>query len=72
MVAEEAGEYDELELHHGDRLLLCTDGLTNEVTPQDMATLLDKSADEAVAALVRAALDNGGADNITVVIMDID
>lgn len=72
VVAEEAGEYDELELHHGDRLLLCTDGLTNEATPQDMATLLDKSADEAVAALVRAALDNGGADNITVVIMDID
>ena len=72
VVAEESGEYDELDLVPGDRLLLCTDGLTNEVPPQDIATFLAKPADEALASLVRAALDDGGADNITVVLMDID
>ncbi len=72
VVAEESGEYDELELMSGDRLLLCTDGLTNEVSPDSIATLLQKPADEALEALVRAALDDGGADNITVVLMDID
>jgi len=72
VVAEESGEYDELELEAGDRLLLCTDGLTNEVAPDDMAHLLEKPAEEALEALVRAALNGGGADNITAVIMDID
>ena len=72
VVAEESGEYDELELESGDRLLLCTDGLTNEVPPQKMAEWLSKPAEEAVAGLVRAALDNGGSDNITVVLMDTD
>ena len=72
VVAEESGEYDELELMSGDRLLLWTDGLTNEVSPDGIATLLQKPADEALEALVRAALDDGGADNITVVLMDID
>lgn len=70
VVAEESGEYDELELEPGDRLLLCTDGLTNEVNTDVIAQLLEKSADEALESLVRAALDGGGADNITVVLMD--
>ena len=64
VVAEESGEYDELDLNSGDRLLLCTDGLTNEVRPDVMADLLSKPAE--------AALDNGGSDNITAVLMDID
>lgn len=72
VVAEESGEYDELELQPGDRLLLCTDGLTNEVAPNAIAQLLEKPAEEALEALIRAALDDGGADNITVVLMDID
>ena len=72
VVAEESGEYDELELESGDRLLLCTDGLTNEVPADAMAELLQKPAEEALEALIRAALDNGGADNTTAVLMDID
>lgn len=72
VVAEESGEYDELDLESGDRLLLCTDGLTNEVTPHMLAELLSRPADEALEVLVRAALDNGGSDNITAVLMDID
>ena len=72
VVAEESGEYDELELECGDRLLLCTDGLTNEVPSDEMTELLNKPADEALEALIRAALNHGGADNVTAVLMDID
>ena len=72
MRCDESGEYDELDLEAGDRLLLCTDGLTNEVDTADIRALLEQPAEQALPALVRAALDGGGADNITVVVMDID
>lgn len=68
----ESGEYDQLKLMPGDRLLLCTDGLTNEVTISDIATILARDAETAIEKLMRAALDGGGADNITVVLMDMD
>ncbi len=72
VVSEEYGEYDEITLIAGDRLLLCTDGLTNEVSAADMVRLLARPTEEATQALVRAALDGGGMDNITVTLMDID
>ena len=68
----ESGEYDELELEAGDRLLLCTDGLTNELMAEHMCGPLGLPAEDAVEALIRAALNNGGKDNITVALMDID
>ncbi len=72
VIAEESGEYDELKLLPGDRLLLCTDGLTNEVTVADIGGILNWDMETAVEKLVRAALDGGGSDNITVVLIDID
>ncbi len=69
--AMEEGEYDELELESGDKLLLCTDGLTNMVENDALARLLD--ADEPlVDHLISAALDAGGTDNITTVLMEQD
>lgn len=68
----ESGEYDELDLESGDRLLLCTDGLTNEVSKEAIGHKLELPAEQAVHDLIRAALDGGGADNITVILMDID
>lgn len=68
----ESGEYDELELQAGDRLLLCTDGLTNMVEPGGILQLLKQSAKTAVEALIQAALDSGGTDNITVLLLDVD
>lgn len=68
----ESGEYDELELQSGDRLLLCTDGLTNEVSADAISQILLQNDESTLDKLVRAALDGGGADNITVVLMDID
>ena len=72
VVSEEYGEYDELDLMAGDRLMLCTDGLTNAVDNMAMCSLLSLPAEESVQSLIRAALDNGGMDNITVILMDID
>ncbi|MBE6777818.1 MAG: Stp1/IreP family PP2C-type Ser/Thr phosphatase [Ruminococcaceae bacterium] len=69
---EEFGEYDELDLLPGDKLLLCTDGLTNMVSLEQVAQMLTEEDNKmAVSNLIKAALDAGGADNVTVVIMDI-
>jgi PPM family protein phosphatase len=59
----------ELELHPGDLLLLCTDGLMKHVPDAQIADFLSTaaSASEAAAALVGAALEAGGSDNVTVV-----
>ena len=63
----------ELELRSGDRVLLCSDGLTNEVSTEEMAEILREvdDPDEAARRLVDAANEHGGADNITVVIVDV-
>ena len=63
----------ELELRTGDRLLLCSDGLTNEVGSDEMAGILGEVDDpgEAAQRLVDAANREGGADNITVVVVDV-
>jgi protein phosphatase len=57
-------------LAHCDRLLLCTDGLTDMVSEEEIAALLDAHPrpDDACRALVGRALDCGGSDNITVVL----
>lgn len=53
----------------GSRLLLCSDGLTNMVDPEAIATLLGSGdAEKACDALVEEALDRGGIDNVTVVV----
>jgi len=56
-----------------DRLLLCSDGLTNMVGDPAIGTVLREVADTrmAVEALVRCANAAGGADNITVVLVDV-
>jgi PPM family protein phosphatase len=57
----------------GDRILLCTDGLTNMVSDADIARLLRSHADDAecVDALIDTANAAGGRDNITVVVATI-
>ena len=63
----------ELELRTGDRVLLCSDGLNNEVGIDEMAEILRTVDDpqEAAERLVEAANEHGGADNITVVVVDV-
>ena len=63
----------DLELHTGDRVLLCSDGLNNEVGIDEMSDIMRTVDDPEQAALrlVEAANAHGGADNITVVIVDV-
>ena len=58
------------ELNGGDRLLLCTDGLTEMVDDETIAQVLQetKSAQGACQDLVDLALAGGGTDNVTVVL----
>ncbi|MBQ8084769.1 MAG: serine/threonine-protein phosphatase [Lachnospiraceae bacterium] len=58
----------------GDRILLCTDGLSELVSDEDMAHILSygNSNNETVEMLLNAALDAGGKDNITVVLIDVN
>jgi protein phosphatase len=58
----------------GDRLLLCTDGLTHSVPAGDLATILHRHAEpgEACRHLVAAANAAGGSDNITAVVVAIE
>ncbi|MBD2021825.1 Stp1/IreP family PP2C-type Ser/Thr phosphatase [Leptolyngbya sp. FACHB-36] len=63
-----------LQVQPGDRLLLCSDGLTEELPDQFIASQLKtiRACDKAATALVNAAKDRGGRDNITVVIVACD
>jgi len=55
-----------------DRLLLCSDGLSDELTDAEIDGLLTAGTDLriAVAALIDAALKSGGRDNISVVLLE--
>ena len=56
----------------GDRFLLCSDGLSKYATFAMLEKMLRETPIETVAdRLVQVALDGGGADNITVVVVDI-
>jgi protein phosphatase len=63
-------EMHKLHLADGDRLLLCTDGLTDLVEDEAIAEILRlrPRAEEACGALVDVALERGGKDNVTVVV----
>ena len=56
----------------GQQILLCSDGLTEEVEDAQIAQILsrpDLTAQECVDHLILAALDGGGSDNVTVVLL---
>ena len=61
------------ELLPGDRYLLCSDGLTDMLTNFETADILLQTPDAgtAVSRLIRAALDAGGRDNVTVIVCNI-
>ncbi len=61
---------DRVRLENGDRVLLCSDGLTDLVDDETITKiLLDTTAStDACNRLVQRALDNGGRDNVTVIV----
>jgi PPM family protein phosphatase len=62
-----------LPVQPGDRLLICSDGLTGEVRDEEIASILGANPmpQDAVDRLVEAALRGGGRDNITVIVVDV-
>ena len=67
-------EVRSLSVQPGDRLLLCSDGLTEELSDQLITNQLKsiRACEKAASALINAAKDHGGRDNITVVIVAIE
>lgn len=61
------------DIHSGEWVLMCTDGLTNMVERDVLHSIIigAESVDDAACALVKKAKDNGGDDNITVVLFRV-
>ncbi len=63
-----------LPIEAGDRILLCSDGLSDMVSEAGISEILAESPDDperAARTLLSAALDAGGNDNITIVVIDV-
>jgi protein phosphatase len=59
---------------HGDIFLLCSDGLTGEVTDEQITQILieaDGDLEGAVERLIQTACENGGKDNVTAVLVQV-
>lgn len=65
-------DFFDVKLKPGDTVLLCSDGLTNMVEDEDIRILMEQQTDAAGKAeiLVETANQNGGRDNITVVVVE--
>jgi PPM family protein phosphatase len=60
--------------HPGERFLICSDGLSNELGADDIRRLLTGTDDpqQAAEALVSAAVEAGGRDNVSVIVVVLD
>ncbi|CAN5819937.1 Stp1/IreP family PP2C-type Ser/Thr phosphatase [soil metagenome] len=63
-----------VELRAGDRVVLCTDGMTDPIPDADIPGLLADvdSPEAAVETLITTALQRGGPDNVTIVVVDAE
>jgi len=66
-------DIERVERRPGDRLLLCTDGLTAVLDDRTIERVLDRIADPDACCreLVALANDGGGPDNVTVLVVDV-
>jgi protein phosphatase len=66
-------DFHHVQLRDGDRLLFCSDGLTEMVADERIASLLAENVDPQAACqvLIDAALANGGRDNVTAVVANV-
>lgn len=64
-------DFFSVELSEGDMILMCTDGLTNMLEDEEIRMILSGARDivEKAQELVQAANDNGGKDNISVILI---
>ncbi|MGM1015948.1 MAG: PP2C family protein-serine/threonine phosphatase [Actinomycetota bacterium] len=66
-------DYVLLDVEDGDRFVICSDGLTKELTDYGIQHFLREHADagDAVNAMLSAALENGGRDNVTLIVLQV-
>ena len=66
-------DFFDVKLEAGDKVLLCSDGLTNMLEDEDILRIIKKSGSlkEAAQRLVTEANKNGGHDNISVVLAEV-
>ena len=71
---EVEADMDELWVNQGDQILLCSDGLTRMVSKPSIAQILTdtETAQQASDRLVEIANDNGGEDNVTVIVVRLN
>ena len=69
IVPEIAIDYSEVTLQRGDALILCTDGLSNQMEADEIKNIVKAGVEDACARLVTQANARGGPDNITVVLL---
>lgn len=66
-------DYVRLDVVDGDRFVICSDGLTKELTDYGIQHFLNEHADptDAIMAMMNAALENGGRDNVTALVLNV-
>lgn len=65
-------EFDVSDLNSGEKLLVCTDGLSGSVSDEEMINIVNEYSDSSAEKLVEKALQNGSKDNVTVVLMNAE
>jgi serine/threonine protein phosphatase PrpC len=68
-----APETARIDLQPNDRLLLCSDGLTDMLSDEQISELMhtEEDLDQVCERLIQSALDRGGKDNVSVVLLHI-
>lgn len=68
-----APDYVTIDVRAGDRFVICSDGLTKELTDYGIQHFLRENVDpgDGVDAMLAAALENGGRDNVTLIIVRV-
>ncbi|MDF2554415.1 MAG: protein phosphatase [Microbacterium sp.] len=66
-------DYVRLEVVDQDRFVICSDGLTKELTDYGISHFLREHTDpgDAAEAMMEAALENGGRDNVTIIVLNV-
>jgi protein phosphatase len=72
VMPEVEADYFDVPLEKGDEILLCSDGLSNMLEDEEIRMIMEAGRDitEQAEALVRAANDHGGKDNISVIVIE--
>ena len=64
-------DFFEVELQKGDQILMCTDGVSNMLTDQEIFEIIkgEGNEEERVECLVKSANDHGGRDNMGIILI---